>query len=263
MTRALLTLVTLVATLQAPPPAAVDRGPRLPVGATGAGRIALIFTGHEFAEGGDAILDALKRHGVPAAFFLTGDFLRTPTHRPFVQRLVADGHYLGPHSDKHLLYAGWDASRPTLVTRAQFDRDLIDNLREVERYGVDRSTVRWWVPPYEWFNDDIVRWSAEAGLGVVTFTRGTRANADYTGEADQNFVSSAAIVRSILAKADEPRGLDGFLLLMHVGAGPGRRDKMHDHLDELLDALQRRGYALVRLDDLLSGRPRQRLPDFR
>jgi len=38
---------------------------------------------------------------------------------------------------------------------------------------------------------------------------------------------------------------------MHVGAGPGRRDKMHDRLGELLDVLSSRGYRFVRVDELL------------
>ena len=40
-------------------------------------QLALVFTGHEFAEGAEAILDALARHGAKASFFLTGDFLPT------------------------------------------------------------------------------------------------------------------------------------------------------------------------------------------
>lgn len=221
-------------------------------GPAGARRIALLFTGHEFAEGADTILRELDRRSAKASFFLTGDFLRRPDFEPLVRRIVSGGHYLSPHSDRHLLYCGWDSSRPTLVTREAFRRDVEDNLREVERFGVKRQDVRFWVPPYEWYNAEIAGWSEALGLRVITFTPGTRANADYTGEADRNFVSSAAIVESILARErSDPQGLNGFLLLMHVGAGPGRRDKMHDRLGALLDQLRERGYAFVRVDELL------------
>jgi peptidoglycan/xylan/chitin deacetylase (PgdA/CDA1 family) len=244
------------ASAQVEPRGAIARGPLAPQGTAAPGRIALLFTGHEFAEGGHLILDQLKQRGARASFFLTGDFLRNPGFAPLVRRIVAEGHYLGPHSDKHLLYCGWEASRPTLVTREVFRRDLEDNLREVERFSVPRATVRYWVPAYEWFNDDIVRWSEEIGLRVLDFTRGTRGNADYTGEADPKFVSSEAIVASILARERQPDGLDGFLLLMHIGAGPGRRDKMHDRLGGLLDDLARRGYAFVRADEMIDKKPR-------
>ncbi len=52
-------------------------------------QLALVFTGHEFAEGGDAILSALSRRKARASFFLTGDFLRRPEFAPLVERIVA------------------------------------------------------------------------------------------------------------------------------------------------------------------------------
>jgi len=76
--------------------------------------------------------------------------------------------------------------------------------------------------------------------------------ANRTGEADRNFVPSHVIYDSILARErEDPHGLNGYLLLLHVGAGPGRADKMHDRLGSLLDALAARGYRFVRVDDLL------------
>ena len=221
-------------------------------GPTAAKQIALLFTGHEFAEGGETILAALAKRSAKASFFLTGDFLRRKEFAPLVRQIVASGHYLAPHSDRHLLYCGWESNRPTLVTRDTFARDLEDNLREVERFGVRRADVRFWVPAYEWYNAEVASWSVQGGLRVITFTPGTRANADYTGEADRNFVPSRVIFDSILARERaDPHGLNGFLLLMHVGAGPGRRDKMHGLLGELLDRLAERGYEFVRVDRLL------------
>jgi peptidoglycan/xylan/chitin deacetylase (PgdA/CDA1 family) len=215
-------------------------------------RIALEFTGHEFAEGSGVILDALARRGARASFFLTGDFLRTKAFEPIIRRIIADGHYLGPHSDNHLLYCAWEPPARTLVTHEAFLRDLDDNLRAIEAYGVERRTVRYWVPAYEWYNAEIAAWSTGAGLTLVNFTPGTRSNADYTGEADRNFVPSQRILDSILARErDDPAGLNGYLLLLHIGAGPGRADKMHNRLGELLDALAARQYRFVRIDELL------------
>jgi peptidoglycan/xylan/chitin deacetylase (PgdA/CDA1 family) len=221
-------------------------------GPTAERRIALEFTGHEFAEGGSIILDELARRGARASFFLTGDFLRTEAFAPLVRRIAADGHYLGPHSDKHLLYCDWEVREKTLVTRDAFVRDLEENLRAIEAFGVPRSRVRFWVPAYEWYNDSIAAWGAALGLTLVNFTPGTRSTADYTGEADRNFVPSQRIVESILARErEDPHGLNGYLLLLHIGAGPGRADKMHDRLGGLLDELSARGYRFVRVDELL------------
>jgi endoglucanase len=216
--------------------------------------VAVVFTGHEFAEGGDAILQALAAHRARASFFLTGDFLRRGEFAPLVRRIVADGHYLGPHSDKHLLYCDW-TEKKTLVTREAFRADLDANLREIERFGARRAAVRYFLPAYEWCNQEIVRWAREMNLVTVNFTPGTRSTADYMEDHDPAFVPSAEIVSSILrAEASDPHGLNGFLLLMHIGAGPRRTDKLHARLPGLLDALAGKGYRFVRVDELL--RPR-------
>jgi hypothetical protein len=55
------------------------------------------------------------------------------------------------------------------------------------------------------------------GLTLINFTPGTRSNADYTGEADTNFVSSQAIFDSIVNKErEDPHGLNGFILLLQT-----------------------------------------------
>lgn len=227
---------------------AVTRGP------TDRKQLALVFTGDAFAEGTTTILDVLATRRLAAAFYLTGHFLRNDALAPIVRRMIDEGHVVGPHSDRHLLYADWTQRDRTLVSEDRFRHDLEDNLRELGRFGVRPAGLRYWVPPYEWYNREVAGWSARMGLRLFTFTPGTRANADYTGEADANFVSSDEIVRSVLERErTDPLGLRGFVLLMHVGAGPGRRDKMHDRLGDLVDELLNRGYAFVRADTLLEG----------
>ncbi|MEN6428258.1 MAG: glycoside hydrolase family 9 protein [Phycisphaerales bacterium] len=215
-------------------------------------QLALVFTGHEFAEGAETILETLARHGAKASFFLTGDFLRDAQFAPLIRRMLAEGHYVGPHSDRHRLYCAWTADRRTLVTRAEFQADLDGNLRELECFGVTRSRTRFFLPAYEHYNRDISDWTHAMGLTLVNLSPGSRSAADYTAEKDRNFVSSQAILDSILqCESTDPAGLNGFLLLMHLGAGPERADKMHLRLPELLSRLQERGYAFERIDRLL------------
>jgi peptidoglycan/xylan/chitin deacetylase (PgdA/CDA1 family) len=215
--------------------------------------IALVFTGHEFAEGGIVILDGLKDHRAKASFFLTGDFLANSNHLALVGRVVKEGHYLGPHSDRHLLYCSWQGPKTTLVTHQQFTDDLQRNLSKIESFGVARSNITSFLPPFEHCNAEIVKWSAAMGLTVVNYTPGTRSNADYTGEADNNFVSSKIIFESIVAKEKSgPNGLNGFILLLHIGAGPGRTDKFQARFGELLNYLTGCGYRFVRVDELLA-----------
>jgi peptidoglycan/xylan/chitin deacetylase (PgdA/CDA1 family) len=224
--------------------AAIVRGP------TDCRRLALVFTGHEFAEGAETILGELAKHKAQASFFLTGDFLANSRFEPLVRQIVKRGHYLGPHSDKHLLYCSWDDAKRTLVSRECFATDLCDNLAKIARFGVDRP--RYFLPPYEHWNGEIARWTAELGLCLVNFTPGTRANADYTEDASANFVSSRAIFESIIRREREgSHGLNGFILLLHIGAGPSRSDKFHSHFGKLLDYLAERRYQFVRVDELL------------
>jgi peptidoglycan/xylan/chitin deacetylase (PgdA/CDA1 family) len=217
-------------------------------------KLSLVFTADLYAEGATTILDTLRDRRIHASFFLTGRFLREPRFDPIVARLRDEGHLVGPHSDAHLLYANWDKPPRLLVTRETFNADLTANLRELEAHKIKSAEVRVFLPPYEHYTEEIARWTKETGLSLVNMTAGTRSNTDYMLDADPRFVSAEAIVDSILqAEKADPDGLNGYLLLMHLGAGPGRtRDHLHERLGALLDELARRAYQFVRVDELLS-----------
>lgn len=216
-------------------------------------RMALVFTGDEFAEGGTVIADALQKHNVKASFFLTGRFYRTRANRQIIERLKKDGHYLGPHSDAHLLYADWSDRNKTLVTRDQFERDLNDNFAAMRPFGIDRKNVPFFMPPYEWYNREIADWTEAMGYRIVNFTPGTRSNADYTTDDDKNYISSEAILTRIKEyEAKDPNGLNGFILLTHIGSGPKRTDKFHNRVDEMITWLTSKGYQPVKIDELLT-----------
>ncbi len=217
-----------------------------------AGRqIALIFTGGSYGEGTEPILDALGERGISAAFFLTGEFLANPTHQPLIRRMLAEGHYVGPHSHAHLLYCSWERRSESLVSRAEFRRDLERNLADIRALGGLAPGQRvLLVPPYEWYNEDQVRWARELGVAVVNFTPGSGSNRDYIPESEAGFVPSTRLREDILDyERRDPHGLSGFLLLLHLGSQ--RQDKMHTQLGPLLDALARRGYTFVRVDTWL------------
>jgi len=222
-------------------------------GPTDSKKLALVFTGHTFAEGSQVILDELSRHQAKASFFLTGDFIANPNFQSVVKRIVREGHYLGPHSDKHLLYCSWETPAKLLVRRNEFEADLHNNLKKIETLGLTRTSIKYFLPPYEHYDHKIVEWSEALGLAVVNYTPGTRANADYTVEAEKNFVSSKAIFDSIVKKeSTDPNGLNGFILLLHIGAGPERQDKFFDRFGDLLDFLKAHSYELVSIDGLLN-----------
>ena len=221
-------------------------------GDTASRRLSLIFTGGSFADGGEHIRRVLREEGIKAGFFFTGDFLRTPEFAGTVRGLVEDGHYLGPHSDRHLLYCDWADRSKTLVTREEFRGDILANFREMERFGVARGKGHLFIPPYEWHNRDIAAWSRELDLLLFNFTPGTSSNADYTTPSMPEYLDARTIYDRILAyEKKDPAGLNGFILLIHVGTDPERTDKLYLRLGDLIRELKERGYSFVRIDHLL------------
>ena len=214
-------------------------------------RLALIFTGDKFGESAAPILDTLAQRHIKGSFFLTGGFLEQDSLRPAVKRMVEEGHYVGPHSDSHPLYAPWEDRRKSLVTAEFFKDDLQKNLDGLRRVGaLSPGTPILFVPPYEWYNAEQVAWSDAMGVGLINFTPGSGSNRDYAREGDRVFVPSQQILDDVLAyERKDPHGLNGFLLLLHLGSG--RRDPFHPQLGKLCDELAKRGYEFVRVDELL------------
>jgi peptidoglycan/xylan/chitin deacetylase (PgdA/CDA1 family) len=214
--------------------------------------LALVFTGGDYNDGGWHIRRVLKQTQTPATFFFTGDFYRQKSNRKLIRTLLRDGHYLGAHSDKHLLYCAWEQRDSLLVTKTEFIQDLQANYQIMAQFGIKKPQAAYFMPPYEWYNDTIAAWTKELGLQLVNFTPGTLANADYTIPSAQNYRSTEQIYQSIINyEQHQPNGLNGFILLLHIGTHPERTDKFYWRLAELLTYLKSKGYTFVRIDHLL------------
>ncbi|MEN7549512.1 glycoside hydrolase family 9 protein [Rapidithrix thailandica] len=215
--------------------------------------IALLFSGHVFADGAQEIISVLEKQEVKASFFFTGDFYRKPAFHPTIQTLVQNGHYLGAHSDKHLLYCSWENRDSLLVNKQEFLQDLNDNYEAMKSFGIKPQVAKYFLPPYEWYNRQISHWAKEEGIQVINFSPGTRSNADYTvPEMGNRYVSGEQIYQSILDyEVQHEKGLNGFQMLLHIGTAPERTDKFHRKLNALIGELKARGYAFKRVDELL------------
>jgi peptidoglycan/xylan/chitin deacetylase (PgdA/CDA1 family) len=215
-------------------------------------KLAIVFTGDEFADGAEVIAQALKRRGVKASFFFTGRFYRNADFKSAIQTLKRDAHYLGAHSDAHLLYCDWNDRQKLLISRREFEEDLDKNYAAMRAFGISKSKVRFFLPPFEWYNRSIGDWTKAMDLQLINFTAGTRSNADYTTPETKNYVSGEAILKRIKEyEAQDPDGLNGFILLLHIGTAPARTDKFYYRLDELLEWLKAKKYEPVRIDQLL------------
>lgn len=229
-----------------------DKAIREPEGAyhrsdTAVKSIYLCFTAHELMEGLPFVTKTLRQHQIPASFFLTGDFVRN--HPGDTRQLFRKGHYVGAHSDKHLLYCDWTKRDSLLVSLDSIVQDLQDNRDALAALGIPTAQTHIFMPPYEWYNKAVLQRLHQQGITMVNFTGGTSSNADYTTPDMKNYVSSDTIMDRILRyEKTHPTGLNGFHLLIHVGTEPARKDKLYHRLPELITLLKNKGYRFRRFE---------------
>ena len=207
--------------------------------------IYLVFTGGDYNDGGNFISNLLYENSVNAHFFFTGDFFRDPQNANLISNLKQNGNYIGAHSDKHLLYADWQNRDSLLVTKDEFISDLKNNYSEMEKFGITKDNSKLFLPPYEWYNSQISKWTNELGLKLINFTPGTFSNADYTTpDMNDKYLSSEQIFNKILDFENKSAsGLNGAILLFHIGTHPSRTDKFYFKMNELIETLKGKGYS--------------------
>lgn len=211
--------------------------------------ITLVFTADEFFEGLPSIRSTLAKAKVPGSFFFTGRMYRNEKAIPMIRQLHTDKHYLGAHSDQHLLYADWNDRDSTLVTRDSLLRDLKACHASMEALGINDGKGLY-IPPYEWWNRRIADWCHAEGVQLINFTAGTLSNADYTyPEMGKGYKSSNLIMQHLKA-LEACGGLNGAVLLIHAGTDPRRKDKFYQRLPELINFLQGEGYTFKKADQV-------------
>ena len=211
-------------------------------------RLSLVFTAADKADGAASIRATLKRFGIQGAFFFTGEFYEK--YPSVVKDLLADGHYVGSHSYGHLLYAPWEKRDSLLVTREEFEADIRKSYEVMASFGITPASAPLFMPPYEHYNATIASWARSMGLTLVNYTNGTYTNGDYTTPDMKNYFSSKFIMDKVLS-VEKESGLNGHIMLIHLGTEDARTDKFYARLPELIRTLQRRGYEFVPLTSLL------------
>ena len=103
------------------------------------------------------ILDALKKHHAPAAFFLVGTYLETSPE--LVKRMVEEGHTVGNHTYHHP-----DMSR--ISTRESFNQELTD-LEALYQQTTGQPMKKYYRPPQGKYSEANLRMAKD--LGYTTF----------------------------------------------------------------------------------------------
>lgn len=105
------------------------------------------------------ILDVLKKHKVPAIFFVTGHFMEQ--NPELVKRMATEGHIVGNHTYHH--------PDLTKVSKEKFNEELtlIEN-KYTEITG--EEMVRFIRPPEGHFNQQVLDWSKERGYYMLLWS---------------------------------------------------------------------------------------------
>ena len=211
-------------------------------------QISLVFSGNEFADGYKIIRKTLKKLNIKASFFFTGDFYIQGKFKSIIKGLQSDKHYLGAQSNKNLLYCEKQRRDSLLVSKTEFLNDIKANYAAMEKFGIKKSQTPFFLPPNEWYNDSISTWCTEIGLQLICSTPGTLSNADNsTPEMRNLYFSSNEIYNKIIQSDLKPGGLNGDILLFHIGSDKRRQDKFYPKLYSLLIDLSKAGYDFVDL----------------
>ena len=205
-----------------------------------------VFSADSAFEGAPLALDAMKARGIKGSFFFTGNFLRDTVNAPIIRRVINEGHYVGPHSDGHLLYADWDGKRTPLVSPDSLLADMRQNLAELAAYGIDTANVKIVMPPFEWIESSQSKLLRESmGMTVVNPTPNLEVYRDYTTPDMPYYWSSERLLEQ-LYKFEREEGMNGVIFIVHLGTHPMRTDKFYRHLPGILDSLTTLGYQFNR-----------------
>lgn len=171
-----------------------------------------------------AILDALKKHNAPAAFFLVGNYLETAPD--LVRRMVEEGHVVGNHTLHHP-----DMSK--IADLEAFRQELI-GVETLFKEVTGQDMPKIYRPPQGKFNWDNLK-QAQA-LGYTTFFWSLAYVDWYT---DNQPSKEQAFDKLI------PRIHNGAIVLLHSTSETNAKI-----LDELLTRWEQAGYHFGKLTDL-------------
>lgn len=206
-------------------PFPITHGPRF-----GNRDIALCFDLYDDASGLPIVLDALRRFGWTATFFLNGEFIRR--NPVFVKDIVHAGQ-----ETASLFFVPLDLS----TSRYRISEDFITSgisLNEDEFYNVTGENLRLlWHPPYYAHSQQISAAAAKAGYLTIGRDIDPEEKADGT---------VAAMIEYIMEMVQP-----GSIIPIRLGMVSGRANYLFNHINVLLDALKKAGYRVIPISTML------------
>ena len=170
------------------------------------------------------ILDVLKKHQVPAAFFLVGNYLeRNPD---LVRRMVEEGHIVGNHTMHH-----YDMSK--ISDKETFTKELQD-LEALYRQVTGQELQKFYRPPQGIYSETNLEMAKALGYKTVFWSL---AYVDWNN--DSQPTREQAMSKLL------PRIHNGAVILLHSTSKPNA-----EILDELLTQWEKMGYSFQSITEL-------------
>ncbi len=169
------------------------------------------------------ILDVLKAHEAPAAFFLVGNYLETEPE--LVKRMVEEGHTVGNHT--------WSHPDMTQVTAIEFAEEL-RKMEEKYQTITGQDLPKFYRPPQGNYSEETLKQAKALGYKTVFWSL---AYADWNN--DKQPTPEEAFSKLI------PRIHNGAVVLLHSTSQTNAAI-----LDELLTRWEAMGYRFGTLEEL-------------
>ena len=172
------------------------------------------------------ILDTLKSHDVPAAFFLVGNYMEK--NADLVRRMVSEGHIVGNHTMHH-----YDMSK--LSDKAAFSKELTD-LETLFQDITGKELPKYYRPPQGIYSEENLRMAQELGYKTVFWSLA------YVDWLNNDQPSKEEAFEKLI-----PRTHNGAVVLLHSTSRTNA-----DILEELIGKWKDMGYRFGTLEELFA-----------
>lgn len=172
-----------------------------------------------------AILDALKKHKVPATFFVVGNYLETSPE--LVKRMVDEGHIVGNHTFHHP-----DMSK--ISTKEAFSKEMTD-VETLYKKLTGRPMTKYYRPPQGKYSEANLKMAKEMGYKTFFWSLA------YVDWYENDQPTKEAAFEKLLGRIHP-----GAIVLLHSTSKTNAQI-----LDELLTKWEEMGYTFKSLDQLI------------
>ena len=172
------------------------------------------------------ILDTLKAHNVPAAFFLVGNYMEK--NADLVRRMVDEGHIVGNHTMHH-----YDMSK--LSEKEAFFKELTE-LETLFHEVTGKELPKYYRPPQGIYSEDNLRMAQELGYRTVFWSLA------YVDWLNNDQPTKEEAFSKLL-----PRTHNGAVVLLHSTSATNA-----EILDELLTKWEGMGYRFASVEELFA-----------